>query len=60
MQHKALIQQLNLSYVHRKIEHHANHSGYNSVFEAMQLPIARSTFMQKLIKLLPGGLKWRL
>ncbi|MFQ3191554.1 MAG: glycosyltransferase involved in cell wall biosynthesis, partial [Paraglaciecola sp.] len=25
-----------------------------------QLPIARSTFMQKLIKLLPGGLKWRL
>ncbi|MFT6990984.1 MAG: glycosyltransferase involved in cell wall biosynthesis [Paraglaciecola sp.] len=30
------------------------------MFEAMQLPIARSTFMQKLIKLLPGGLKWRL
>lgn len=60
MQHEALIKQLNLSYVHRKIEHHANHSGYNSVFEKMHLPIASSSFMQKLIKLLPGGLKWRL
>lgn len=60
MQYEALIQKLNLSYVHRKIEHHANHSGYNSVFEKMHLPIARSAFMQKLVKLLPAGFKWRL
>lgn len=60
MQYEALIQQLNLSYVHRKIAHHANHSGYNCVFEKMRLPIARSAFMQKLVSCLPGSLKWRL
>lgn len=56
----SLIDKLNLSYVHRRIGHHASHSGYNTVFEYMAIPKADSKWMSWLIKLLPTSLKWRL
>lgn len=54
------VEQLNISYVHRRISHHANHSGYNTLFEYMELPVAQSKFMTKMIGLLPDSIKWRL
>lgn len=55
-----IVSKLNISYVHRRIGHHATHSGYNTVFEALILKKAHSSLMGIIIKLLPKALKWRL
>lgn len=60
MTQKTTSNELNVSFVHRRIGHHANHSGYNTVFEHMGLERAHSKWMERLIKLLPQNLRWRL
>lgn len=55
-----IIDDLNIKYVHRRISHHASHSGYTTIFEHMRLPKAESKFMQWLVKLIPESIKWRL
>lgn len=49
-----------VTYVHRRIGHHASHSGYNTVFESMNLNRAHSKYMEYLIKLIPTSVRWRL
>ncbi|SFF94943.1 glycosyltransferase family 4 protein [Neptunomonas qingdaonensis] len=60
MENTNSVSKLNVSYVHRRIGHHASHSGYNTVFEALDLKKAHSKLMGRIIKWLPMALKWRL
>lgn len=55
-----IINSLNIKYVHRRIKHHASHSGYSIVFEYLKIPVARSRVMAALIKFLPTSVRWRL
>lgn len=60
MEQTDIASKLNVSYVHRRIGHHASHSGYNTVFEALNLKKAHSKVMERFLKFLPMALKWRL
>lgn len=60
MEQTDIVSKLNVSYVHRRIGHHASHSGYNTVFEALNLKKAHSKMMERIVKFLPMALKWRL
>ncbi|MFA3790727.1 glycosyltransferase family 4 protein [Aliiglaciecola sp. SL4] len=51
---------LNVSIVHRRIKHHAQHSGYNTVFEYMKIPHAEGGIRSYIAGHMPAGLKWRL
>lgn len=47
--------------VHRRIKHHAMHSGYSSVFEYMNYPRAEGGVLSALAtKFLPKSIRWRL
>lgn len=47
--------------VHRRIKHHAKHSGYSSVFEYMNYPRAEGGLLSALAtKFLPKSIRWRL
>ncbi|GAC15100.1 glycosyltransferase family 4 protein [Aliiglaciecola lipolytica] len=51
---------LNVSVVHRRIKHHANHSGYNTVFEYMKIPHAKGGLRSLIASHIPTSLRWRL
>ena len=54
------LKSLNVSIVHRRIKHHAQHSGYSTVYEYMQLPHAGGGIMSNIALRLPASIKWRL
>lgn len=54
------IDALNISIVHRRIKHHAIHSGYSSVYEYMGLPKAEGGVISKAALQLPASIRWRL
>ena len=49
-----------IKYVHRRIKHHAGHSGYDILFKSLGLEPAQSKFMRWILKILPEGLIWRM
>ncbi len=54
------IKSLNITIVHRRIGHHAKHSGYSSVYESMGIPHAEGGLLSKLAMMLPESIRWRL
>lgn len=54
------VKSLNISIVHRRIKHHAKHSGYSSVYEHMGLPHAEGGLISSIALKLPASIKWRL
>lgn len=54
------VKSLNISIVHRRIKHHAKHSGYSSVYEYMRLPHAEGGLISSIALKLPASIKWRL
>ncbi|MDO6709194.1 glycosyltransferase family 4 protein [Aliiglaciecola sp. 2_MG-2023] len=51
---------LNVTIVHRRIKHHAKHSGYNTVFEYMKIPHAEGGLRSYIASHIPASLRWRL
>lgn len=49
-----------IRYVPRHVAHHGEHSGYDTLFEFMNLKQARSDLALRGLSLLPQGLHWRL
>jgi len=49
-----------IKYIHRKIGHHAKHSGYDVLFPFMGLKAASSRLAKWLTTILPSNIKWRL
>lgn len=49
-----------ISIVHRRIQHHAAHSGYNTIFEYMGLAHADGGVLSWLASHIPRAIRWRL
>ena len=50
----------NVRYVPKRVAHHAQHSGYDALFAALNMRQARSTTFVRLARWIPKGLAWRL
>jgi glycosyltransferase involved in cell wall biosynthesis len=50
----------NVRYVPKRVAHHAQHSGYDALFAALNMRQARSGTFVRLARWIPKGLAWRL